>query len=872
MSLLTLSPEILWPGALQKAQDMSSAQPPQPSDLLSSLSQKQTADLFKERVAQLAAQEQLIPWLPNADEWIEKYFWIPESKNALIPEYKNGGPMMVPGYQKAALREALRRDAEGKFVYSTVIWSDIKKSGKSTLAAGVALWRAWGAPWGSVYLVANDLKQADSRVGYYMRRAIELNPVMRQIVKQRNYRLVLPNSAFIESIPIDPSGEAGSNADGVVFSELWGAHQQAQQRMWCLDDQTEILTDSGWKLGTEFQTSDRVAVYVDGKIVWEHPRSIFREHFSGVLDTYETRCFSLHCTQDHRLYGRYSPNGESESQNDYRGILRSNELRASKYGYYHPQQVPEAIEPFGKPLQDLHLPATKFKSAKTVSSLDMAAFWGMYLTEGSTSSYRGVPVKVRISQLRDPHPHKYDAMQEALVLAFGDWVKVDKRDGFRIHSTELANITSRYGGTWEKRIPRELLNSDRAHLERFLEFFTLGDGHVTKHGSRQYLVANKGLADDLQEVALRLGLRCSVRPSGQYSRVTIAGPTSGKITVSKQHWKEREYSGTVWCPSVSSGVFLARRNGVTFLTGNTEATLPPNKFGYSQRWVETYAGFTGESPLLEQMYEMGVKQGRQLTLPGAPSDLEVYANEAARLFVMWNTQPRLPWQSPEYYASEAAVLAPNEFQRVHRNQWVSSSEAFVPMEWWDACQITDASPVPPLTDRRSLVFAVDAGVSSDCFAVVGVERIKGSKKDKSEDKIIVRYAKAWYPPKGGKLDFELPETEIRRLHNKYRVLEWAYDQYQLHDMATRLRKKRVGWWNPFNQSATRFIADKNLYDLIRSGRLYHDGDPVLRDHVANANVEVKSEKMRLVKRAEYLKIDLTVALSMAAYEALRLNL
>jgi len=500
--------------------------PLQPQEILGNLTPKQGLDLFQQRVQQLAQKNQSIPWNPNADEWIEQNFWIPENK----------GPMNLAPYQRAALREALRRDSAGKFVYSTVIWSDIKKSGKSTLAAAVALWRAWGAPWGSVYLVANDLKQADSRVGYYMRRGIELNPVMRNIVKQRNYRLVLPNSAFIESIPIDPSGEAGSNADGVVFSELWGAHQQAQQRMW------------------------------------------------------------------------------------------------------------------------------------------------------------------------------------------------------------------------------------------------------------------------------------------------------------------------------------------------TEATLPPNKFGYSQRWVETYAGFTGESPLLEQLYEVGVKQGRQLTLPDAPPDLEVYANDAARLFVLWNTQPRLPWQTPEYYAQETAVLAPSEFQRVHRNQWVSSSQTFVPIEWWDACEETEERRIKPLTPHRSLVFGVDAGVSSDCFAIVGVERVRGSKKDQTEDQIVVRYAKAWYPPQGGKIDFAEPEAEIQRIYKKYKVLEWAYDQYQLHDMATRLKKRRVGWWNPFNQSATRFIADKNLYDLIRSGRILHNGDSMLREHVMNANAEIKGEKMRIVKRAEYMKIDLTVALSMAAYEALRLNL
>jgi len=462
-------------------------------------------------VEEIQARNAIIETKSGPVDWIHKHFWIPELK----------GPMILEPYHQLALNEATRKNPDGTYVYSTVVWGDVKKSIKSCIAAAQALHRGFGLDWGSVIVVANDLKGADSRVGYYMRRALTLNPMMRAVCQVRNYKIDLPNHSFIESVAIDPTGEAGSNADLIIFSELWGAHEEAQKRMW------------------------------------------------------------------------------------------------------------------------------------------------------------------------------------------------------------------------------------------------------------------------------------------------------------------------------------------------TEMTLPPNKFGYSQRWVETYAGYSGESELLEQLYDQGVKQGRVLDL-GMPG-LECYANDAARLFVMWNTHPRCPWQTPEYYAQEAAVLPPNEFRRVHQNQWVSSTESFVPYEWWDSC----AGRLPALEEDEPMIFALDAGVSSDCFAIVGVTR-RGTK-------VFVRYARAWVPRLGMKLDFAPIEEEIRTLAKRYNVIEWAYDEYQLHDMAKRLTRDAVGWFRPFSQARDRQVADKNLYDLIRERRILHPNNPELNDHIRNANAETDREKMRLVKRSELLKIDLAVALSMAASEGVRLN-
>jgi hypothetical protein len=55
-----------------------------------------------------------------------------------------------------------------------------------------------------------------------------------------------------------------------------------------------------------------------------------------------------------------------------------------------------------------------------------------------------------------------------------------------------------------------------------------------------------------------------------------------------------------------------------------------------------------------------------------------------------------------------------------------------------------------------------------------------------------------------------------------------------------------------------------LWDLITQRRIAHDGNPDLRAHIDHADKKVSSEgrQIRIVKRAQSLKIDLAVMLSM----------
>lgn len=204
-------------------------------------------------------------------------------------------------------------------------------------------------------------------------------------------------------------------------------------------------------------------------------------------------------------------------------------------------------------------------------------------------------------------------------------------------------------------------------------------------------------------------------------------------------------------------------------------------------------------------------------------------------------------------------------------QWEDESdiEKFVNIIWWDNCQ----ESLPPLDKHTPLILALDAAKGGetntpDCFALVGVTR-----HPNNSNNVAIRYCGIYQPSPGQLLDFAPIEQEIRRLCREFAVLEITYDPYQLHDMCMRLKSEGIANVKEFKQSMDRLKSDKQLQDLITSRRIAHDGNPLLRQHIDNANIKKSGQDgIRLVKRANGLKIDAAVALSMAASRILYYNL
>lgn len=228
----------------------------------------------------------------------------------------------------------------------------------------------------------------------------------------------------------------------------------------------------------------------------------------------------------------------------------------------------------------------------------------------------------------------------------------------------------------------------------------------------------------------------------------------------------------------------------------------------------------------------------------------------------------MPWQTQDYYLAQEGTLRPSAFRRLHFNERVSNDEEFIPQIWWGRLA---TNTLPNLDANTPIVIGADASVTGDCTALVAVSR-----HPNNPNHVAQRLCKVWSPTHNSPLDYsQTIEPTLRDWCRTYNVVQIAYDQYQLHDLMTRLRNDAVTWTRSFGQTSDRSIADKQLYDLIKDARISHTGDPVLTEHIQSCAAKVPKDdnsRLRLIKKAAKSKIDAAVALSMAASECLRLNL
>jgi hypothetical protein len=95
--------------------------------------------------------------------------------------------------------------------------------------------------------------------------------------------------------------------------------------------------------------------------------------------------------------------------------------------------------------------------------------------------------------------------------------------------------------------------------------------------------------------------------------------------------------------------------------------VPPPTRRIACRLTVSYAGYEGESELLEGLYKRGVA-GRKL----AP---DLYA--AGGLLLYWTHAFTAPWQTEEWREQMREQLRPNAYLRLIENRWVTTESSFV---------------------------------------------------------------------------------------------------------------------------------------------------------------------------------------------------
>ena len=102
-------------------------------------------------------------------------------------------------------------------------------------------------------------------------------------------------------------------------------------------------------------------------------------------------------------------------------------------------------------------------------------------------------------------------------------------------------------------------------------------------------------------------------------------------------------------------------------------TSPARKI--SCRLTTSYAGFSGESVLLEELHKRG------MALPEVGPSLRA----GDGMLFAWHTEPVAPWQDERWLAEMRRSLRPSAYARMITNEFVSAESRFVDLAAWDAC-------------------------------------------------------------------------------------------------------------------------------------------------------------------------------------------
>ena len=144
-------------------------------------------------------------------------------------------PFKLLDTERVFLAHMFATAADGRLLYPELIYSAIKKSGKTTFAAIVVITMVLllGGRYAEAYCVANDLEQAQSRVFEMCRRIIETSPLLKREAKLSADRISFPaTSATITCLASDYASAAGGHPTIAVFDELWGYTSERSRRLW----------------------------------------------------------------------------------------------------------------------------------------------------------------------------------------------------------------------------------------------------------------------------------------------------------------------------------------------------------------------------------------------------------------------------------------------------------------------------------------------------------------------------------------------------------------------------------------------------------------------------------------------------------------
>lgn len=337
-------------------------------------------------------------------------------------------------------------------------------------------------------------------------------------------------------------------ADNLSYKEVKQAIQifvfgvNVPSRWGCVDAETELLTENGFKKYNEVKEGDNIYTWNDGKLELNSINKVVIKEFDGKMHSYQGRGYHQFVTPEHRVLCK-----------------KHNE---DKYIIKHSEEIFDVKTAYALP--------AKFKVGSTDKSLltsDEVQLASIVYCDGSVDLRKGKVHKITIYKSPNREGNELiEELSESLGLKYS---LKEKTGGF----DTPVNVYTYYGDSAryiynligsKTKIDEKFIKMNAEKSMLFLQTWSMFDGEDEKF-MLQY--DNDDIKDALQHIALRAGFTSYVENTKKANYVKIRQVEN--IYTTKR--EEIEYKGIVWCPSVDNGTAVFRKDGCVFISGQSQA-------------------------------------------------------------------------------------------------------------------------------------------------------------------------------------------------------------------------------------------------------------------------------------------------------------
>lgn len=330
---------------------------------------------------------------------------------------------------------------------------------------------------------------------------------------------------------------------------------------YCVDEKTQALTDCGWKGIDDLTVGDRLLTInpVTLEMEWNEAEAVNIFDSPGHINLWTTTTFSAATTGAHKWLAEGSGvrGGRPESRAAKTHFTTTDEINST---------AKRLVTSGGAPVN---------RDTDSPFSDEFVELVGWFLTEGWVEDG---DYGILVSQSESHNPEFVERIRR-----IADYYK---KCGAK--SVEYAPRNCGYGPiiTWrfgkgigelvraaapDKQLTTEFVNLlSSGQQQLLLDTLMRGDGTITAGGSQVFTQKCDARSEGFQYLCSVLGYRSNLRKKGDINHVTIY--KKGLTYTSEMKKEAVEYRGRVWCPTTRNHTWMARRDGITYWTGNSDMT------------------------------------------------------------------------------------------------------------------------------------------------------------------------------------------------------------------------------------------------------------------------------------------------------------